>query len=177
MRAKTVLHWGIALLLVLPTFGGALSAQSSTATCSGKAIFASGTTRQMLELGGLTRSYLLYVPPLYDPAQPTPLVLSLHGFASTAEEQAGYARWDQVGAVDNVIVVYPNGTGAPQRWNSGQREIPGLRSQAHGPLQQLLSSFFETVPVDDVAFIHDLIGSPVGSVVHRSRADLRHRHL
>ena len=32
-----------------------------------------------------------------------------------------------------------------------------MREQARGPLAQFLSGFFETVPVDDVAFMRDLI--------------------
>jgi polyhydroxybutyrate depolymerase len=159
VRLKPLFHSLTALLLLLPTltFGGAVSAQGSATSCSGKTTVTAGTDRQNIESGGVTRSYLVYVPANYDRTQPTPLVFSLHGFASNALEQSRYAEWDKIADSDGLIAVYPNGTGSPERWNSGQREIAGLREQARGPLAQFLSGFFENVPVDDVAFIHDLI--------------------
>jgi polyhydroxybutyrate depolymerase len=160
VRFKQSFYSLIAVLLLLPTFGsigGAISAQSSTISCSGKSAVTAGTDRQSIESGGETRSYIVYVPASYDPTQPLPLVISLHGFASNALEQSRYAQWDTIADSDPLIAVYPNGTGSPQRWNSGQTEIAGVREQARGPLAQFLSGFFETVPADDVAFMRDLI--------------------
>ena len=38
-------------------------------------------TNGRLVSAGEKRSYLLYVPATYDPATPTPLVISIHGYA------------------------------------------------------------------------------------------------
>lgn len=157
MRLRQIFHSLIALLLLLPSFGGTVSAQGNAAACSGKAAVTAGLSAQTIQSGGETRSYLVYVPANYDPTQPIPLVFSLHGFSSNAREQAGYAHWDKIADSDPLIAVYPNGTGSPQRWNAGQRQIAGVREQARGPLAQFLSGFFESVPADDVAFMRDLI--------------------
>ena len=38
-----------------------------------------GTHRRTIDVGGRERSYLLHVPPSYDPGRPLPLVLAFHG--------------------------------------------------------------------------------------------------
>lgn len=159
MRAKWIVYSVITLLvalLALASFGGVVSAQTS-ATCSGKAAVEAGSSAHEIESGGMTREYRLYVPAGYDPAQPTALVLSLHGFAGNPREQERDSGWDAIADRENFVVVYPAGTGSPLRWNAGQQEIEGLRQRARGLLQGFLTNFFETVPADDVGFIRDLI--------------------
>lgn len=156
MYAKRIFHCVIVLLVILPTFGRIISAQGG-ANCTVRADIAWGGSAQEIESGGVTRAYRLYVPSGYNPAQPTPLVLSLHGFAGNPGEQERDSGWDDIAERETFIVVYPAGTGTPLRWNAGQREIAGLRQQNRGLLQQFLGNFFETVQVDDVGFIRDLI--------------------
>lgn len=98
-----------------------------------------GVTSGQIESGGLTRSYRLYIPSGYDPARPTPLVFSLHGFSSNPGQQARFSEFDDVAEDETFIAVYPQGTGVPLRWNAG---IRGLNTSD---------------TVDDVAFISDLI--------------------
>lgn len=40
-----------------------------------------------IESDDIERSYLLFIPPTYDPSTPTPLILSYHGGLRTAIEQ------------------------------------------------------------------------------------------
>ena len=68
---------------------------------------------------GEKREYLLYVPKSYDPARPTPLVISMHGGAAVA----GRCRWRRAGGTrwptsQGFIVVYPSGVGGrgPRAW-------------------------------------------------------------
>jgi polyhydroxybutyrate depolymerase len=111
--------------------------------CSGDAsIYAVGLNEGALEFEGRRRTYLVYVPERYDPAQPTPLVLSLHGFASSARQQMEFSQWNRVADEHSFIVVYPQGAGTPPGWNSG-----GFRGR-----------FAELFPrQDDVAFIRALL--------------------
>ncbi len=46
---------------------------------------------------GEKRHYLLYVPESYDPTVPTPLVITLHGFAQWPANQAAVSRWNETG--------------------------------------------------------------------------------
>lgn len=85
------------------------------------------------------REYRLYVPSTYDPAQPTTLVLSFHGFASSPPQQEAYSAWNPISEEHGFVVVYPQGSGVPARWNTGPLFEAGFAS------------------TDDVAFVRDLI--------------------
>ncbi len=90
-----------------------------------------------IDINDLIRSYLLYVPTGYDPNVPTPLVVSLHGFASNPSQQDAASQWSALAEEENFLVVYPQGTGFPLRWNVG---YAGVDSS-----------------VDDVSFVEALI--------------------
>lgn len=59
---------------------------------------------------GETREYLLYVPSRYDPAKPTPLVISTHGAALWPSTQQEVTQWNTLADELGFIVVYPAGT-------------------------------------------------------------------
>lgn len=59
---------------------------------------------------GQEREYLLYVPPSYDRAKPTPLVVSLHAAALWPATQMAISHWNSVADEHGFIVVYPSGT-------------------------------------------------------------------
>ena len=88
---------------------------------------------------GRKRSYLLYVPESYNPATPTPLVISLHGFAEWPAHQMQISRWNDLARQHGFIVVYPCGTEIPLRWR-----IYGFSGN-------------DTDLMEDVTFISDLI--------------------
>lgn len=96
-----------------------------------------GTLARMIPSGGLERCYLLYIPPDYDSSQPIPIVISFHGFASSPGGHADITRWNEIADTQNFVVVYPQGTGFPLRWDSFQ------------------SAWWSSV--DDIAFTRDLI--------------------
>jgi len=109
-----------------------------------------GISSRALVSGGLRRCYLLYVPAGHDPGRPSPVVFALHGFAGNAAGLRSVAVWEPVADRENFIVVYPDGSSFPLRWNIGPRaNIPS---------------------VDDVQFIRDAIAdlSAIASV-DRSR--------
>lgn len=157
MWGKRVLHLVAAALVGVSTYGGMILRAQDGNDCAGKAAIPAGSSAHEIESGGMTRTYQLYVPAGYDPAQPTPLVMSLHGFASNPREQERSSGWDDVAERENFLVVYPAGTGSPGRWNAGQQELQ-MEQRRGGLFEQLLGArFFEVVPVDDVAFIRDLV--------------------
>lgn len=88
---------------------------------------------------GQTRRYLLYVPDSYDPSAPTPLVISMHGFADWPAHHMRVSGWNEVADEYGFIVVYPMGTKFPLRW------------LAHTLVDESGS------PNPDVIFISDLI--------------------
>jgi len=88
---------------------------------------------------GQIRKYLLHVPDSYDPATPTPLIISLHGFIEWPAHQEQISGWSDLADEYGFIVVYPSGTGFPLRW----RTFSGLGA--------------ENGAKEDVQFISDLI--------------------
>lgn len=96
-----------------------------------------GTSARTLLSDGTERCYLLHVPPDYDRERPSPLIISLPGFATNPHYQQVLTRWNEVADDENLLVVYPQGTSFPLRWNA--------------------STTFEDSAVDDVGFISDLI--------------------
>ena len=74
-----------------------------------------------LTVGGRKRTYYTHVPASYDAANPTPLILALHGATMNGPLMAWFtglnAKADQAG----FIAVYPDGTGTRSGyfWNAG----------------------------------------------------------
>ena len=88
---------------------------------------------------GRKRSYLLYVPESYNPATPTPLVISLHGFAEWPAHQRQISHWNDLARRYGFIVVYPCGTQVPLRWHTSPTPDSDIDT------------------MDDVTFISDLM--------------------
>lgn len=67
------------------------------------------------------REYLLYVPRSYDPAKPTPLVISMHGAAGWPAMQMTLTGWNRLAESERFIVVYPSGLegAGPRVWHVG----------------------------------------------------------
>lgn len=87
-------------------------------------VFLTGcVSRDSLWYDGQKRTYVIHLPPSYDPTQLYPLVLVLHGGggnAANAERMTGFSKKaDEEG----FIVVYPEGSGRLKRvlltWNAG----------------------------------------------------------
>ena len=78
---------------------------------------------------GESREYLLHVPASYDAAQPTPLVITMHGGAIWPALQRDMSRWNRVADRHGFIVVYPAGMrlggAGPRGWRV-TREGPGV---------------------------------------------------
>ncbi|MBN2388376.1 MAG: hypothetical protein JXB85_15270 [Anaerolineales bacterium] len=96
-------------------------------------------TNGTLGSSGEERSYLLYVPDTYNPAVPTPLVISIHGYGEWPAHQSQISHWNDLADQHGFIVVYPAGTHFPLRWRTHGE--PGSDSS----------------PTPDVTFLSDLI--------------------
>lgn len=94
---------------------------------------------------GMARSYTLYVPPAYDPARPTPLIMALHGRPGTAAGLAYLFDLNRVAAGHDFIVVYPDGI--PVTGDSVGREW----NYARGAVG------YDDPGIDDVAFLSTLV--------------------
>jgi polyhydroxybutyrate depolymerase len=88
-----------------------------------------GTGLHQIEVGSLSREYLLHVPqrrPMTSSGTllPYPLVIVLHGSSGSGEDIRGTTNMDSVSEANRLVVVYPNavaGAGGlfPTDWNAG----------------------------------------------------------
>lgn len=99
-------------------------------------------TNGALVSSGVKRTYLLHVPEAYDPALPTPLVISIHGYAEWPAHQMQISHWNDLADQYGFIVVYPAGTDFPMRWRMSRQKHQDLRQGGTNP---------------DLTFISDLI--------------------
>ncbi len=70
---------------------------------------------------GIERSYILYVPAIYDATEGTPLVFNFHGYTSNAAAQMFYGDFRPIADTANFLVVHPMGTLDPNGityWNA-----------------------------------------------------------
>ena len=70
-----------------------------------------------MDFGGRTRTWRVHVPPGYDPANPTALILNLHGYTSNGAQQVFFSNMNPTADARGFIVVYPDGY--ENSWNAG----------------------------------------------------------
>jgi polyhydroxybutyrate depolymerase len=125
----------IAVLYVHAVFVS-IGPSSACRFLAGASIRPGTTAAHILMSGKQERCYLLHVPARYDPAQSLPLVVVLHGLASNGETIQKVTGWDETADRESLIVVYPDGTFYPLRWNANSNM---------------------NLVVDDVQFLRELV--------------------
>jgi polyhydroxybutyrate depolymerase len=75
------------------------------------ALLGPGIHGRALVVDGRPRSYLVHVPPGYDPKKPTPVVLAFHGAFMNGMSMASFSGLSKKADQAGFIVVYPNGLG------------------------------------------------------------------
>ena len=76
--------------------------------CGTEPAYESGSFERELTSNGVTRSYIVHVPPSVRASQPVPLVIVLHGAGSTANEMQVISGMDAVADRRGFLVAYPN---------------------------------------------------------------------
>ncbi len=110
-----------------------------------------GDYARSVQADGRDRSYLVHVPPQYDPKKAIPVVLALHGAWTNGRIMEMYSGLNRTADAKGFVVVYPNGTGpsdATLFWNSGRWPTRTGRE-----------------PPDDVAFMRRLLDD-LGTVIN-----------
>ncbi len=127
----------VIVLVLIPV--GSPPAHAADSCSPAKTAIQVGVSEHTLTSDGGQRRYLLHIPPGYAAARRTPLVISLHGFASSPRQQMYFSRWDDQANRYGFITVFPEGTGFPLRWNAGANTFNGKND------------------AQDVQFVRDLI--------------------
>lgn len=89
---------------------GAVGFTSAQTTISGSFIY-----------GGISRTYSFYVPASYNPGNPVPMVIGLHGTSSSGSQFAQYRDFRPIADTANFIMVHPDGSSmlGIKFWNYG----------------------------------------------------------
>lgn len=91
-------------------------------------IAVAGDSAVDVAVGSLTRSYVLHVPPTYDPTRPAPVVLDFHGAGGSGANQRATSPYPAVTDPEGVVMVFPDGVNGPigTAWNVGPCCVPGV---------------------------------------------------
>lgn len=148
LNRSSLLPIFLALVLVLPGCAGAgvlrhlLEGRRDKQQPAQEAV-AEGVERHTLQVGGVSRSYLLYTP-RRTASGPMPLVMVFHGGGGNADQIMPMSGWNEEAEKRGWLVAYPNGTGKQENkfltWNAG--ECCGY-AQENG--------------IDDVAFVRAML--------------------
>lgn len=76
----------------------------------GSISFAQQTINDSIFHNGIYRTYILYVPAIYNATNATPLVINFHGYTSNANAQMFYGDFRAIADTANFILVHPMGT-------------------------------------------------------------------
>ena len=68
--------------------------------------FAGEAVAHSMDVNGVSRSYLLYVPP-GDSGKRLPAFIMMHGSGSTDAQQEAYTNFDAFAAAHGLVVMYP----------------------------------------------------------------------
>jgi polyhydroxybutyrate depolymerase len=85
--------------------------------CGASSTLAPGETTATIQVGGVTRSYILHVPSKYDGQAPVPLVLDFHPILSSAGFERGASGYAALSDQEGFIVAFPEGIDSA--WNVG----------------------------------------------------------
>ena len=92
-------------------------------------VFGQQTIYDSIFHDGVYRQYIAYIPSIYQPSQPTPLLFNLHGRTGTAYTTMWHADFRPIADTANFIIIHPQGlldnTGVTH-WNLGQSSVDDI---------------------------------------------------
>jgi len=100
--------------------GGGDSPAAVSAGC-GAVPLSPGDTSRTVQVGSLSRTYVLHIPPGYDGTAAAPLVVDFHGVGGTGASERTSSPYPAVLDPAGVVMAFPDGTKGPAgtAWNVG----------------------------------------------------------
>lgn len=107
--------------------------------------FPTGDSKQTVQVGSSSRSFVLHVPSSFDGTKPVPLIVDLHGLGSSGMNELQSSPYPAVTDPEGVVIAFPDGLKGPlgSAWNVGPCCV---------------------ADVDDVGFIRALIAQVESSI-------------
>jgi polyhydroxybutyrate depolymerase len=107
-----------------------------------------GRYEQTVDVGGVTRKFILRVPTSVDTSKPAPLVVVLHGWTLSAKIAETYTGMTDQAEKSGFIVAFPDGLGNPEGWNAGFLDLSGKKGDDVGFMSALLDKVESESQID-----------------------------
>ncbi len=87
-----------------------------------------GDTTETLQVGSLSRSYVLHIPSTYDGRKPRPLIVDFHGVGGSGLSELTSSPYPAVTDPEGVVMAFPDGEKGPagSAWNFGPCCVAGV---------------------------------------------------
>jgi polyhydroxybutyrate depolymerase len=106
---------------------GTADAPSYTGPCGARSGHR-GLTSRMLQIAGVNRTYLVYLPANADPQQPLPLVYVHHGYSMSGQNMYDVTGYAALADSEGIALAFPDGQAGPSAlgapWNVGKDVCP-----------------------------------------------------
>jgi len=87
-----------------------------------------GKTSRTIHIGGLDRTYIVYLPQAVDPTMPIPLVMVFHGYTMSGDAMYGVTGYPAIADSEHIALAFPDGEAGPNSsgapWNVGANVCP-----------------------------------------------------
>lgn len=87
-----------------------------------------GLSQRSVTVGGVTRTFEVFLPEAWDPSKPLPFVSVHHGYLMSGAKIRVVTRWAELAQAEGVAVVFPDGDAGPDAfgppWNIGTDVCP-----------------------------------------------------
>jgi polyhydroxybutyrate depolymerase len=92
------------------------------------AVLPAGDSNVTVQVGSVTRSYVLHIPSVYTGKAPSPLVLDFHGIGGSGASELASSPYPVVTDPDGVVMAFPDGLKGPvgTAWNVGPCCVAGV---------------------------------------------------
>ena len=96
-----------------------------------------------ININGVTREFILYIPSTYNSADAIPLMLNFHGWTMSASDQMNMSDMRALAESEKFILVYPQGT--------------KFKNRFYGSTHWNVGSWTKGSTSDDIGFVDELI--------------------
>lgn len=109
---------------------------------------AAGDTSETVQVGSLSRTFVLHIPPTYDGNKPVPLLLDLHRMGGSGSSQLSSSPYPPITDPEGVVMAFPDGKKGPigTDWNLGPCCVANVDDVAF--LEALVAEVEKTVCID-----------------------------
>ncbi len=87
-----------------------------------------GKTSRMIEVAGVARTYIVYLPAADDPRTPVPLVFVHHGYTMSGQDMYDITGYPALADTEHIALAFPDGESGPNvagpPWNVGTDVCP-----------------------------------------------------